>query len=391
MKRFLLTGILILPAFAVFTQSSELEVYDSLYNRSSTWQDKLAILQEMTSIDIDGSLEFYAKALDDLMMAYRSVKHGGIEWASANSIAHILIAELVSSRYEAAGDNLWRCSQFATDPNVQAKALVALGELRIESHYADVEQVVNRLNANSESANRQNDEIIATGGFVALEKYGKPEGYLAAFVGTESWYRESVKQSARSAVTALLQDPARLLPDVILSAQYAPLLKQKALLYVDGASLGNTQKADIASQSLVQGWQSYSSDRRTAQELINLRRLALQMIRKYGSNGTKETYSAATRSIREGGLDEKLDGILALGALNAPESTAILLDYVQILNENRRIANSQPIDDRLMRSLVPALGASSDPRVKDMLRQTQSLPWSNTVLNMVREVLEKFN
>jgi hypothetical protein len=391
MKRFLLLNILILLAFTAFAQSSEIEVYGALYNGAPTWQEKHTVLQEMTALNIDGSADFYAKAFDDLIMVYRSIKHGSTEWASANRIALILIAELSSSRYEAAGDNLWRCYQFSPDPTVRAAALVALGEMKIESHYADVEDAVNRLNANTQSVNRLNDEIVAAGGFAALEKYGKPEGYLAAFVGQESWYRESVKQAARSAVAALLQDPARLLPDVILSGQYSPLLKQKALLYVDGASLDNAQKADIASQSLLQGWLSYSSDWRTAQEFMRLRQTALQMIRKYGSNGTKETYAAAARSLREGTFDEKIDSILALGALNTAESTNILFDYAQTLTENRCIANSQPIDDRLMRSLVPTLGASSDPRAEDILRQIQTAPWSNTVLNMVREALAKSN
>ncbi|MDR1468118.1 MAG: hypothetical protein LBT00_02365 [Spirochaetaceae bacterium] len=389
MKRFFLIGTLILQVFAAFAQSAEIEVYGELYNGSSTWQGKFVVLQDIVAANTDGAVEFYAKAFDDLIMIYRSLKYGSTEWASANSIAHILIAELVSAGYEAAGDNLWRCYQFFTDPTVQAEALVALGELKIESHYADVEQVVNRLNARADTKNRENDETVAIGGFTALQKYGKPEGYLAAFVGSESWYHEFVKQSARSVVAALLQDPARLLPDVILSNRYSHLLEQKALLYVDGASLDNGQKADIASQSLLQGWWSYSSDLRAALELANLRRLALQMIRKYGSNGTKETYSAMTRSLREGALDEKIDSILALGSLNTSESTTILLDYAQLLNENRRIANSQPIDDRLMRSIVPALGASNAPRVKDTLRQTQAVPWSNTVLNLVREVLAK--
>ncbi|MDR0638699.1 MAG: hypothetical protein LBG27_07350 [Spirochaetaceae bacterium] len=389
MKRFLLTGILILQTFTAFAQSATLEVYEELYNGTPTWQGKLAILQEMTAENIDGSVDFYAKAFNDLMLTYRSLKHGSTEWASANNITHILIAELVSAGYEAAGDNLWRCYQVSTDPIVQAKALVALGELKIESHYADVEQTVRWLNANSEPANRQNDEIIAAGGFTALEKYGKPEGYLAAFIGLESWYREFVKQSARSAVTALLQDPALLLPDIIMSAQYTPLLKQKALLYVDGSSLDISQKADIASRSLLQGWLSYSSNQRIAQELMDLRRIALQMIRKYGSNGAKETYSAVDRSLREGALDEKIDSILVLGVLKTPESTNILIDYAQTLNESRRIANSLPIDDRLMRLLVPAMSTSSDPRVQDTLRQIQAVPWSNTVLNLVREALAK--
>jgi hypothetical protein len=389
MKRFFLIGALIVSAFAAFAQSANLAVYEELYNGSSTWQDKLAVLQKMTATNIDGSAEFYAKALNDLMMTYSGIKYGSIEWASANNIARVLIAELVSARYEAAGDNLWHCYQVSADPNVRAEALIALGELKIESHYADVEQAVRWLNENNEPTRRQDNEIVAVGGFTALEKYGKPEGYLAAFAGSESWYDEFVKQSARSAVSALLQDTSRLLPDVILSAQYSPLLKQKALLYVDESSLDNTQKADIASQSLLQGWRSYSSSLRTTQELINLRRTALQMIRKYGSNGTKETYAAVDRSLREGALDEKIGAILALGSMNTPESMTVILDYTQTLNENRRIAGSQPTDDRLMRSLVPALGASSDPRAINMLRQIQGVSWSNTVLNMVREVLAK--
>jgi hypothetical protein len=391
MKRFLLIGALILQNFAAFGQSANLEVYDGLYNESPTWLDKLSVLRGITAANIDGAVDFYAKSFSDLVLAYRGIKQGGTEWVGANSIARILIAELVSARYEAAGDNFWRCYQFFTDPNVQAQALIALGELKIESHYADVEQMVQWLNANpsTTTANRQKDEVIAIGGFTALEKYGKPEGYLAAFIGSESWYRDLVKKAARSAVTTLLQDPSRLLPDVIMVAQYSPALKQKALAYVDGAALDNTQKAEIASQTLLQGWRTRSNDESVIRELAGLRRAALQVIRKYGSNGTPETYAAVRRSLREGAYDEKHDSILALGAINTTESAAILVDYAQHLNENRYMANSESIDDRLMRSIVPVLGTLSDSRARDMLQQIQTTPWSNTVINMARETLSK--
>jgi hypothetical protein len=387
MKRFLLITSFILPVFAGFAQSVGIAEYEANYNRAPTWQEKRALLQQITAANVDGSTEFYARAFNVLTMTYPEIRHGGTEWTNANAIARILIAEFVSSGYEAAGENLWRCYRFATDPVVRADSLVALGELKIEAHYDDVQQEVNRLNADESPSNRQNDEIIAAAGFTALEKYGKPEGYVAAFIGTESWYREGVKESARAAFTALLPDASRLLPDIILSAQYSASLKQKALLYVDGSSLDDTQKADIASQTLAQGWLSYSIGRRAGQELIDLRRSALQMIRKYGSNGTNETYTMLTRSLRDGDLDEKIDGILALGALNTPESATVIIDYVDTLNETRRLAISRTDDDRLMRSLVPALGASTDRRAAEMLRQTASVPWSNTVLNMVRDAL----
>jgi hypothetical protein len=389
MKRFLLTIVLILQGFVVFAQSGSVDAYADLYDRLPSWQEKCTLLREMTAGTIEGAVNFYARAFGELTNAYQNIRYGSTEWTSANAIAHILISELISARYEAAGNELWRCYQIFTDSTVQSEALAALGHLKIDSHYADVEQVVNWLNAKSNTTNRQNDENIAVGGFTALEKYGKSEGYLAAFVGAEGWYREFVKQTARSAFNALLQDPASLLPDVILSPQYPPLLKQKALEHVDNASIDNTQKAEIASKSLAQGWRLFSSDQRIMRELISFRRLALRMIRKYGSDRTTETYTALTRSLREGNLDEKLDSIPALGAINTTESITIILSYVQTLNSNRRMSNSQPIDDRLMRSLIPAMSQSNDSRVHDMFQQVQGTPWSNTVLNMVQNALLK--
>jgi hypothetical protein len=389
MKWYLLTIVLILQGFAAFAQSGNLDAYTEVYDRLPTWQDKLSLLKEITAANIEGSVDFYAQSLNELTQVYLNTKYGSAEWVSVNAIAHILIKELVSARREAAGDVLWRCYQTFTDATVQAEALVALGELKIDAHYANVAGVVSWLNSMPNTTNRQNDETIAVGGFVALEKYGKPEGYLVAFLGSESWYREFVKQAARSAFTTLLQDPTRLLPDVIMTPQYSPLLKQKALEHLDTTSVDGTQKADIASKALVQGWHMFSSDQRVVRELVNFRRVSLQMIRKYGADQGKDTYTALTRSLREGNLDEKLDCIPALGTVNTPESMTIILDYVQLLTSNRRIANSQLIDDRLMRSLIPAMSESNDSRVKDVLYQVQAAPWSNTVLSMVQEALAK--
>lgn len=391
MKRFLLLTFLILPGFAAFAQSGSLEVYVELYNRSSTWQDKLAILNEITASNLEGSVNFYAKAFSELNMTYRNVKSGSTEWTAANNIAHTYIALLVEARHDASGEDFWRCYQTFTDSTVQAEALVALGELKYEPRFADVERVLNQLNAKTNTTNRQNDENIAAGGFVALEKYGKPEGYLVAFVGSEGWYREFVKQTARAAVAALLQDPSNLFRDVVQSSYYPNTLKYAALSYVDRSTLGNDQKADFASRSLVQAWRSYSNDQRVQREFTDFRRLALVMIRKYGSNASSAVYQAMERSLRQGNLDEKLDCIPALGALKTAESLNIIISYVQILNDNRRISNSQSIDDRLMRSLVPEIGESGDPSVRDMLYQVQAAPWSNTVLGLARDALAKLN
>jgi hypothetical protein len=391
MKRFLLLSFLILTSFAAFAQSGSLDVYVELYNRSTTWQDKLAILNEITASNLDGSVNFYAKAFNELNMHYRNIKSGSTEWTAANNIAHIYIAKLVEARHEASGDDFWRCYQLFTDSTVQAEALVALGELKIESHFGDIERVLNQLNAKTNTTNRQNDENIAAGGFVALEKYGKPEGYLVAFVGSEGWYREVVKQTARSALNVLLQDPSNLLHDVVQSSYYPNTLKYAALDYIDHSSLSNEQKADFASRSLVQAWRSYSNDQRVQREFTDFRRLALNMIRNYGSNATPAVYQAMERSLRQGNLDEKLDCIPALGALKTPEALNIIVSYVQILNDNRRLSNSQSIDDRLMRSLVPAIGESGDSSVRDMLYQVQAAPWSNTVLGLARDALAKLN
>ncbi|MDR1094959.1 MAG: hypothetical protein LBL31_01075, partial [Spirochaetaceae bacterium] len=290
-----------------------------------TWTDKLALLREISAANIDGAADLYAGSLRELLQDYQNIKFGTTEWNSANNAARFLIAELVAARHEAAGTDLWRSYQTFTDSIVQAEALAALGELKVDSRYADVLQVVNTLNLRTSATNRPNDENIAAGGFTALEKYGNPEGYLAAFIGSESWYREFVKQRARSAFNTLLQDPSRLLPDIILSPQYAPSVKYRALEYVDGASIDNSQKAEIASKSLAQGWRSLSGDPHIAREVVNFRRLALQMIRKYGTDQTNETYAALNRSLKDGGLDEKLDCIPALGSINTPESATIIL------------------------------------------------------------------
>jgi hypothetical protein len=389
MKRFLITTAFIIQGFVAFAQQADSDPFVDLYNRSATWQEKLAILREITSSDGGDYLDFYAKAFSDFLMVYANVRTGSTEWMSANNIAHILITELVAARHEGSGDDFWRCYQVVTDSTVRAEALVALGELKIDSRFADVVRVVAQLNGQTNPTNRQNDENIAAGGFVALEKYGKPEGYLEAFIGSESWYREFVKKTANSALSALLTDPARLLPDIIEAADYSTALKQKALEYVHNSTLANDQKAEVASKALIQGWRSFSHDRRIQRELTDFRRLALQMIRQYGSNEAAATYTAMRRSLQDGNLDEKLDCIPALGALKTPESLTVILDYVQRLNENRRVGASQPVDDRLMRSFIPAMRESSDPRVKDALFQIQSAPWSNTVLGMVKDALDK--
>jgi hypothetical protein len=387
MNRYLLTIILILHGFAVFAQSGRIEAYTDAYGSLFTWTDRLALLRELSAANIDGAADLYARSLRELLQDYQNIKYGTTEWSSANNAAHFLIAELVAARHEASGNNLWRSYQTFTDSMVQAEALVALGELKVESRYVDVLQVVNTLNEKTSTTNRQNDENVAVGGFTALEKYGNPEGYIAAFIGSEGWYREFVKQRARSAFNALLQDPSRLLPDIIQSPQFSPAVKQRALEYTDGASLDTSQKAEIASKALAQGWRTFSSDPRIASELGSFRRAALRMIRKYGADQTNETYTALSLSLSDGSLDEKLDCIPALGSVKTPESVTIILNYLRELNNNRLAANSDPHNDRIMRSIIPALRASNDTRAQDAFRQILSTPWSNTVLKMAQEAL----
>jgi hypothetical protein len=392
MKRFILLTVFILQNLSGFAQSSGLDIFVEMYNRAILWQEKLVIMRDVAASDADSAAaDFYARSFYDLTMLYTGIKSGSTEWFSANQLGSLLIERLVAAQRTASGDDFWRCYRVFTDASVQAQALIVLGELKIEAHFNDVVWVLTRLNAKTDLTTRANDEIIARGGFIALEKYGKPEGCPVVFAGIEGWYREYVKDTARSTLAALLQDPSSLLRDVILDAFTAPQLKLVALRYIDQSSLDNTSKADAASQTLVEAWYTHSSDQRVTTKQTELKRLALQMILKYGSNGEIATYKALERSLYEGTFDEKLECIPALCSLKTPEALDIIAGYMLALNTNRQRGITDSSNDRLMRTFVVTLGNSGDASAKELLLQVQAAPWSNTVLSLASDALKKLN
>jgi hypothetical protein len=388
----MLLTVFILQNLSGFAQSSSLDIIVEMYNRAILWGEKLTITRDIAASDASNDAgDFYARSFYDLTMRYTGIKTGSTEWFSANQLGSLLIEQLVAAQRTASGDDFWRCYRVFTDANVQAQALIALGELKIEAHFNDVVWVLTRLNAKTDFTTRANDEIIARGGFIALEKYGKPEGYPVVFAGIEGWYREYVKVAARSALAALLPDPSDLLRDVVLDAFAAPPLKLAALQYIDQSSLDNTNKADAASQALVEAWRIYSSDQRVAAKLSELKRLAFQMILKYGSNGVAATYRALERSLYEGTFDEKLECIPALCSLKTPEALNIIAGYMLQLNTSRQRGITDSANDRLMRTFVITLGNSGDANAKDLLLQVQAAPWSNAVLGLADDALKKLN
>ncbi|MDR2048519.1 MAG: hypothetical protein LBP69_03615 [Treponema sp.] len=385
----LLLGSLTLPVVPAALVAQDLDFYTQQFDSVDTIQDQFGIVRSVAEEEDSGGVEFYAHALDRLLTEYHNIPASAVnERRTADDMAKLLCQKLGEAEYTEAGLNLWRVVENFFDPLVKAEALRALGRVQATDLLPQVVQLLTDIN-NAPSEDRLNQEQIAFGAVEGLEAYKDSSGYLPVFFAATGWYSDRVKSRARQALPNIMDNPTDPLVSVIKSSSYNNNVKYAALEVLEASDVTAQQKASGAVASLAEAWRVSTSLVGQRSILTSNRKLALSMIRRYGTEDTN-VYPLLERCYREGAdEEEQIAALAALSALATDDSARRLSAFLADMNERLRRGTLTREDERMVRVIIPALGNTGRPLARVALRSVLNLDWTGAVQRLAQDALKK--
>jgi hypothetical protein len=384
----LLLGSLTLSVVPAALVAQDLDFYTQQFDSMDTVQGRLGIVRGVVE-DGSGPAEFYAHALDRLLVEYPTISASALnERRAADDMAKLLCQKLGEAEYTEAGLNLWRVVESFFDPLVKTEALRALGKVQATDLLPQVTQLLTDIN-NAPSDDRLNQEQVAFGAIDGLEAYRDSSGYLPVFFAASGWYSDRVKSRARQALPNIMDNPTEPLVSVIKSSSYNYSVKYAALEVLEASDVTSQQKASGAVASLAETWRASTNLVGQRSILTNNRKLALSMIRRYGTEDTN-VYPFLERCYKEGAdEEEQIAALAALSALATDDSARRLSSFLADMNERLRRGTLTREDERMVRVIIPALGNTGRPLARTALRSVLNLDWTGAVQRLAQDAIKK--
>jgi hypothetical protein len=377
MKRFILFILLSFTGMVLFAQSEELAMWSDEFDRAGTVAEQLTFVQNVERGNYAGAEEFYAKALRRLIEEYPNITTLS-ERTAADSCARILASKLGDAKYSASAADLWKAVEYFPNALVKAEALIALGKADTDKAFLpQVVQLVKDWNTQPQSDrdSRERVERIIYGAVISLENYKDPQGYLPVFFVSTGWYAGRIKSQAEISLPNIMDDPTEPLLEVVGSPGYAYDIKHMALKTSERSSAPDDKKAQVAVAALAEGWKVSSNVPAQQRELASMRKLALTVIRRCGTQDSS-VYASIDKSYGNRVVDrqERLYAIDALKALASDDSVRLLSGYLKELTERQRSGTFTNEDGVTARAIIPALGDIGKAEARTELLRVQQLP-----------------
>jgi hypothetical protein len=386
MKRLIVFVLFILAATVLF---ADLETEIQLYDSAETQVGKLSVLQDVIRTGGADVETFCAQALDKLLLSYSQIS-GALELRAADSIAQITTERLGEAKYMDAAGNIWRVVNTLPNALSRSTALIALGKMKAVNYLPQTVRILEDLNTHPVVQDRQNAEELARGAIIALENFGDAAGYHPVYFASQGWYSERIKRQALASLAKIPGDASDSLIAIIKGSGYSYADKVTALDDINAdSSASKEKKAEAAAAALSEGWRSSTDDSRMRTNLAGLRKQAIIMIGQYGASADNtELYRLLDRSYREGyDEDEKFGAVNTLSVLASVDAVRLLSSYLIALNVKLQDNTLVEADERMVRVLIPALGATRRPNARIALRTVGTVNWTSTVKRLAEDAL----
>lgn len=380
-----MSGVLVPSGGILWAQDTaalidEFDSYDSL-------ADRLKIVQGAAESGSPAA-EFYAHALDKLLREYPGIR-GATNIKTADDMVIVIARQLGEEGYTEAGANLWSAVEVFSNPLVKAEALTSLGKVQAVNYLPQAAQVLTDLNNSPRPESRADSENIAYGAIRGLEAYKEPSGYLPVFFAYLGWYSQRTKERAKEALPNIMENPSEPLISVIKSSSYNYSIKYAALQVVEESDITSQLKASAAVAALAEAWRTSTSAVSQRSILANIRKLAANMVRRYGTEDTN-VYPLLERCYKEGiDTEEQIAAVAALAALASDDSARRLSAFLMDINERFARGVLTQEDERLIRVIIPALGSTGRSLARPALNAVLRLDWTSAVHRLAQDALKK--
>ncbi|MDR1635908.1 MAG: hypothetical protein LBR93_01090 [Treponema sp.] len=351
-------------------------------------------LQALQAVAKEGAADsgpFFAAALSRLLRQYPTVRRVS-DLAAADECALIIARELGTAKYVEAGPEVWKAVETFSNPLVKSELLMALGKMGAVDYLSHVAQLLTDLNTliPSEREVQIRASRVAYGAILSLESFGDISGYLPVFFAANGWYDSRVKTRAAASLSAITDDPTEPLLQVLQSPGHPCAIKYLALQFEEASGAPEASKIRVAALALAEGWLTATVNVRQRNELAQMRKFSIDMIRRYGIGEDSTVYGNLARCYGEGiDINEKLNAIEALSAIATNQAAALLNSFILTVHQRRQSDSLTREDEQLIRALIPGLGATKQSVGKTSLTQVQrSLHWTPTIRSRATVALE---
>jgi HEAT repeat protein len=388
LMRLLIVFSFMISAMAISAQT-ESDSYILMYDSIEPITGKLEVVRNVAEGGGTNAEPFYAYVLDRTLVKY-SQNSSAAEIGAADSIIRIAVEKLGEAGYMDATANIWRAVTSISDPLPRASALIALGKIKAVEYFPPTKQILSDINARPFKQDRQGAERLTYGAITSLENFGDSDGYAPVFFASQGWYSRRIRQRAAAALEKISPDPSDSLIAIIKGSAYSYENKLAALNSIAVSSAPDGRKAEAAASALSEGWRLNSGDNKDQGVLSALREKAITMIGQYGiPEDNTGVYQLLDRSYRRGYREnEKINVVRTLSALASADSVKQLSSYLYAMNTRLQDNAITFSDERMVRAIISALGATRMPEAALALRTASMQNWAAAVKRMAREALQ---
>ncbi|MGA2614029.1 MAG: hypothetical protein ABSG38_11325 [Spirochaetia bacterium] len=392
MKRALwILVVLVIPFFSAQAQEAS-KILDT-YRRNFTIASldvKIQILQDAASGKNAADMgPLYEQALEFV------TDNGTLMGSDTrfNQLAAIAAEQIGIIKYAPAKASLWKLFQINSDTQTLQKAAYALGEvgagdpeiLANLNHYVDTQNV-------NFAAGAQPDMIVLAACLQALGKLGDPSSFPILFSAMNLGYSSKITAFAKDALLSIKGDFQALLTQVIKDR---PLAEKKLALQMalDTNKLTSDQKAQVAQFALDISLHSSAADAAARSSFRDMRFVAAAALgdRKWAPAAALlvEHLDTTIGEFDKGLVDTNhlLDAINELSATAAHDAAVRLTQYLVLINSYTE--KGKAYDEKIVTTILNALGTLGDKVAFDDLMYTQYLNYPTTVKKAARAALDK--
>jgi len=346
--------------------------YTDEFNRASgSFVSRQHVLESVGTANLTGIGDFYAAALKTLLIKIPDIKTRE-DW-EANRVSSIMICQaLAAENYTDNAADIWELVKYfdiirddVNEGEAMQEALFTLGQTGDKTFVPHVVQLLTDLNTQqtSDVESRRRIQRAVAGCISALENFHEIAGYKPVFFVYIGWYDPAIRNMAYEALPNIVDDPSDVIIEILRDSSNNPGIKLTAWQEMLRTNAPDSSMAKVAAVALEMGWGYPTSDNTLQRNSKMMRTSAIDTIRLFGA-ADDSVYPNLDKSYSNNysnnspDYDEIKKTIDALAALKSDNAVALLLRYLQNLNDRRRNGVWGNKERQMMQWIVPALGAT---------------------------------
>ncbi|MFQ3620282.1 MAG: hypothetical protein SNJ78_04960 [Spirochaetales bacterium] len=384
-KNLIMYGLLLLflPSSYLWGREAT-EMWKRLYQRSTSMEQKLSVMQHLVEQDDPGLVPTLIEALSELVIGSKNLRTP-TEKENWTQLCRLIVRALGNYKATESSQLLFQTYEAAENPVLKSEALTAIGKVRGTELTERITLILRDLNLRPQG-DAVAQEIIAYGCINALEKLRGNPAYKQVFLASQGWYSKRVKDRALSALPLMSDDPTDVLAELI--KETSPEVKLLALQMGLTSSAPSEKKVSLAVLALEQGLYEQTTDIRTRAQLGSLRTNAINALIRLESKAQQSIEPLKQAIELNYDINERLNAVLALGINGSDAATRVLATLLDQQNQ-RQMAGTQEADNRFTIALIRALGMTRNPLARPVLQAVEFSNYTPAMVRISKEALQQ--